>query len=88
MSRHDDTEDCLKCGGLASARSRSIGAYDPSVPDRVRALALDIVHRLRSVCANMPDDELFALATRTAIVELEFFENATPATPRQRTANG
>jgi hypothetical protein len=49
-------------------------AYDAAIPDRVRALALDIAHRLRPVCASMPDAELLALTTRIAMVELQYFE--------------
>jgi hypothetical protein len=54
------------------------------IPDRVRALALDIVHRLRPVCAHMPDAELLDLATRIAVVELEHFETATAGRPPRR----
>lgn len=56
----------------------------PAVTDRVRALALDILHRLRPVCANMPDAELLALATRMATVELKYFESTTVARPSRR----
>lgn len=55
----------------------------PDVPDRVRALALDIAHRLRPVCANMPDADMLELSTRMAAVELEYFEPA-PTVPRTR----
>ena len=36
--------------------------HGPDVPDRVRALALDIAHRLRPVCANMPDEDMLELS--------------------------
>jgi hypothetical protein len=55
-----------------------------TVPDRVSALALDIVHRLRPVCAHMPDAELLALATQVAAIELEHFETAAPVRPARR----
>jgi hypothetical protein len=58
---------------------------------RVQALALDIAHRLRPVCAHMPDDELLELATRMATVELKYFEAASvpgPPALRRRAANG
>jgi hypothetical protein len=56
---------------------------------RIQALALDIAHRLRPVCAHMPDDELLELSTRMATVELKYFEEtAVPQPPRRRAANG
>jgi hypothetical protein len=55
---------------------------EPAIPDRVRALALDILHRIRPVCAHMPDEELLALATRMAEVELRYFNSATAPTAR------
>lgn len=60
----------------------------PEVPDRVRALALDIAHRLRPVCANMPDEDMLELSTRMAAVELEHFEPPQPQRPRRRTTHG
>lgn len=57
------------------------------VPDRVSALALDIVHRLRPVCAHMPDAELLELATHIAAVELEHFANATAGRPPRRNSS-
>jgi hypothetical protein len=61
---------------------------EPEVSDRVRALALDIAHRLRPVCANMPDEEMLELSTRVAAVELQYFEPLPTHRPRRRTANG
>ena len=55
-----------------------------AIPDRVRALALDILHRIRPVCSHMPDEELFALATRMATVELRHFQNVATASPTRR----
>lgn len=60
----------------------------PDVPDRVRALALDIAHRLRPVCANMPDEAMLELSTRMAAVELEYFEPTATHRPRRRAAHG
>ncbi len=60
----------------------------PDVPDRVRALALDIAHRLRPVCANMPDADMLELSTRMAAVELQYFEPAPTQRPRRRAAHG
>jgi hypothetical protein len=61
--------------------------HSPDVPDRVRALALDIAHRLRPVCANMPDEDMLELSTRLAAVELEYFEPAPTHRPRRRAAH-
>ena len=62
-------------------------SFEPVVSDRAHALALDIVHRIRPVCAHMPDAELLELATRMAIVELSYFEQcAVPSTFRRRSA--
>jgi hypothetical protein len=58
------------------------------VPDRVRALALDIAHRLRPVCSNMPDDEMLELSTHMATVELRYFEPAASQRHRRRAAHG
>jgi hypothetical protein len=60
-----------------------------SVPNRIQALALDIAHRLRPVCAHMPDDELLSLSTHIASVELKYFEQAVvPQPPRSCAATG
>lgn len=66
---------CARCGGEPA---------DLSVPDRVQALALDILHRLRSVCSNMPDEELLTLATRVAAIELDHFDSAVLSRPSRR----
>ena len=62
---------------------------EPVISNRARALALDILHRVRPVCAHMPDDELLVLSTRMALVELRYFEQfgAQPS-PRRIAANG
>ena len=59
-----------------------------AISDRVRALALDILHRIRPVCAHMPDEELLALSTRMASVELRYFEQAPLTASRRRAAHG
>jgi hypothetical protein len=61
---------------------------EPAVPDRVRALALDIAHRLRPVCANMPDEDMLELSTYMAAVELEYFEPLPTNRARHRAAHG
>jgi len=61
---------------------------EPDVPDRVRALALDIAHRLRPVCAHMPDEDMLELSTRMAAVELEYFEPLPTHRPRRHAALG
>ena len=62
---------------------------EPVVSNRARALALDILHRIRPVCAHMPDEELLELSTRMALVELRYFEQVAPhPAPRRRAANG
>ncbi len=63
------------------------GPDAPDVPDRVRALALDIAHRLRPVCAHMPDEDMLELSTRMAAVELEYFEPAPVHHARRRPAH-
>ena len=61
----------------------------PVISNRARALALDILHRIRPVCAHMPDEELLALSTSMALVELRYFESVAPKpAPRRRAANG
>jgi len=62
--------------------------HQPDVPDRVRALALDIAHRLRPVCANMPDEDMLELSTRMAAVELQYFEPVPVHRARRRAAHG
>ena len=57
---------------------------EPLIPDRVRALALDILHRIRPVCAHMPDEELLTLATQMASVELRYFASTADRTPARR----
>jgi hypothetical protein len=81
---------CPRCAGRDEAPSDVTAASAASqVSDRVRALALDILHRLRPVCAHMPDEELLALATEVASVELKYFERTTvPRAPRRRAAQG
>jgi hypothetical protein len=62
---------------------------EPVVSNRARALALDILSRIRPVCAHMPDEELLELSTRMALVELHYFEQVMPnPSPRRRAANG
>jgi len=63
---------------------------EPVISNRARALALDILHRIRPVCAHMPDEELLDLSTRMALVELHYFERSAvqPPTARRRAANG
>jgi hypothetical protein len=65
------------------------GETEPVISNRARALALDILHRIRPVCAHMPDEELLALSTRMALVELHYFEQAAEAPiVRRRAVNG
>ena len=62
---------------------------EPVVSNRARALALDILHRIRPVCAHMPDEELLELSTRMALVELRYFEQVAPQpASRRRAVNG
>ena len=87
MSSVHRLQVCPRCAAPGEAGSdvahESLGA---AVPDRVHALALDIVHRLRSVCAHMPDEELLGLATEMAAVELRYFEHASLPRPARRRA--
>ncbi len=62
---------------------------ETAIPNRARALALDILHRIRPLCAHMPDDDLLELSTRMALVELHHFELAAAEPPaRRRVSNG
>ena len=61
---------------------------EQDVPDRVRALALDIAHRLRPVCANMPDEDMLELSTQVAAVELQYFEPLPTHRTRRRATHG
>jgi len=62
---------------------------EPAISNRAHALALDILHRIRPVCAHMPDEELLDLSTRMALVELRYFERAAPRqVARRRSAHG
>lgn len=62
---------------------------EPVISNRARALALDILHRVRPVCAHMPDEELLELSTRMALVELHYFEQlGTQPSRRRRAADG
>jgi hypothetical protein len=72
-----------------TASDEPAGDAEPVISNRARALALDILHRIRPLCAHMPDEELLALSTRVALVELCYFERAAgqPAAHR-RAANG
>lgn len=72
-----------------AASAQGADETEPAITNRVRALALDILHRIRPVCAHMPDEELLALSTRMAVVELRYFERvATQQSPRRRAAHG
>jgi hypothetical protein len=42
---------------------------DPLASDTVRALAVDIAYRLRSVCAHLSEGDLVRLATSMALLE-------------------
>ena len=73
----------------STASTDSDGETEPEISNRARALALDILHRIRPVCAHMPDEELLALSTRMALVELRYFEHAvSQPTPRRHAAHG
>lgn len=65
------------------------GEIEPVISNRAHALALDILHRIRPVCAHMPDEELLELSTHMALVELRYFQPAAvPPVARYRAANG
>lgn len=42
---------------------------DPLGSPRVRALAMDIAYRLRSVCGHLPEGELVRLVTQLAVAQ-------------------
>jgi len=46
----------------------------PTTRDRLSARTLDIANRLRFVCAELDPDNLLALATQMAIVELKYLD--------------
>ena len=67
----------------------AVKELEPAISNRARALALDILSRIRPVCAHMPDAELLALSTKMALVELSYFEQvATSPLRRRRPAHG
>jgi hypothetical protein len=70
MDRFDgDPAECRDGGDVASP------GHDlnfPSLPDLVMARTIDIANRLRFVCADLDPDELLALATRMAMVEVKY----------------
>jgi hypothetical protein len=70
-----EPRSCVSCGEEHD---------EPAIPDRVHALALDILHRIRPVCSHMPDEELLSLATRMASVELRHFMNVADRAPVRR----
>lgn len=73
----------------STANTEAAGETEPVISNRARALALDILHRIRPVCAHMPDEELLALSTRMALVELHYFESeAKPRALRRHAAHG
>jgi hypothetical protein len=73
----------------STATTERTGETESVISNRARALALDILHRVRPVCAHMPDDELLALATRMALVELHYFEcESKPLAARRHAAHG
>jgi hypothetical protein len=73
----------------STATTERTGETESVISNRARALALDILHRIRPVCAHMPDAELLTLTTRMAMVELHYFEKAALETaPRRRAAHG
>jgi len=57
---------------------------ETAISNRARALALDILHRIRPLCTHMPDDDLLALSTQMALVELRHFELSTTEPPARR----
>ena len=68
------------------AESDTTDETELAISDRASALALDILHRIRAVCAHMPDEELLHLSTRIALVELSYFERAAPRSALGRRA--
>jgi hypothetical protein len=73
MSSSQRLNVCPRCSGPNETVRGDDELDESPVPDRVHALALDIKHRLRAVCAHMPDDELLRLATTVAAAELRHF---------------
>lgn len=66
------------------------GLTFPSLPDLVSARTLDIANRLRFVCAHLDAEDLLALATRMAVVELKYSTRHPELRTdrRRRSANG
>ena len=47
-------------------------------PLNLESIRRDIVKRLRSSCAGMPDDEFETMVTRMALIEWKHLNDATP----------
>lgn len=67
-----------------SLRKGSNQGTDPLGSDRVRALAVDIAFRLRTVCRHLPEGELVKLATQMALVEFKYVRSSSPTQPLRR----
>jgi hypothetical protein len=73
MSRKDRFDgDPPDYGEGGDAAASAHGLTFPSLPDLVMARTIDIANRLRFVCADLDPDELLALATRMAMVEVKY----------------
>jgi hypothetical protein len=82
----------LRIAGRPAALPGPVGAVgprtdlDPLASDTVRALALDIAYRLRSVCAHLSEGDLVRLATSMALLEHRHVISGLTAQPSRRSA--
>lgn len=49
---------------------------DPLGSAEIRAVAMDIAFRLRTVCAMLPEGELMKLATHMAVVQHKYYRRS------------
>jgi hypothetical protein len=59
---------------------------DPLASDSVRALALDIAYRLRSVCSHLSEGDLVRLATSMALLEHRYVISSMATQPTRRSS--
>jgi hypothetical protein len=59
---------------------------DPLASDSVRALALDIAYRLRSVCSHLSEGDLVRLATSMALLEHRYVVSSMATQPTRRSS--
>ena len=86
------TEGEIRVAGRPAALPGPISAVgprtdlDPLASDTVRALAVDIAYRLRSVCAHLSEGDLVRLATSMALLEHRHVVSGRTGQPTRRSS--